>query len=72
MKIWLHFGLNSSPFILNYIIKFHANKFKNNFCTELLKYKFYIDNFIATSNSPKELLHIYKKVINEWKWVSLS
>ena len=55
------FGLNSSPIILNYIIKFHANKFLNYFCTEFLKSKFYIDNFIKTRNSPKELPHIYIK-----------
>ena len=55
------FGYNASPFILNYVIKHHANKFPNDNCTEMLKNNFYVDNLIKTGNSVSELKELYKE-----------
>ena len=41
------FGFNVGPFILNFIIKHHANRFPADNCTDMLK-KIYVDNLIKT------------------------
>src|SRR5215469_10128043 len=57
------FGLSASSFILNYIIKHHANKYAEDLCTQLLKSRFYVDDFIHTSSSIKELKEVYHESI---------
>ena len=54
------FGFNASPFILDFIIKHHANKFPADNCTDVLK-KFYVDILIKTMNSIDVLSYLYRK-----------
>ena len=53
------FGSNASPFILNYVIKHHANQLANDEFTRILKSNFYVDNLIVTGNSPRFLERVY-------------
>ena len=53
------FGFVSSPFILNYIIKHHVEKYPQNECTKILGSQFYVDNLFFTGNCPKKLNDLY-------------
>ena len=63
----LIFGLNCSPFVLNYIIKYHLEKFQNDLCTEILSTKLYVDNLVFTSQSVEELYYIYRESTKRMK-----
>ena len=52
-------GFNASPFILNYVIKHHANQLANEEFTRMLKSNFYVDILIVTGNSPRFLEWVY-------------
>lgn len=52
------FGLASSPFILNYIIKHHLTKFENDECSQILSNNFYVDNLFITGCSTEHLAHL--------------
>ena len=56
----LLFGLNASPFILNYVLKHHASLYPNDECSWMLKNKFFVDNLVHTSNSAENLIELYK------------
>ncbi|HWI50021.1 MAG TPA: A17 family peptidase, partial [Rummeliibacillus sp.] len=56
----LIFGFTSSPFILHYIMKYHASKYPHDRCTEILSSGFYVDNLIFTSmQEESEIVGIY-------------
>lgn len=57
----LIFGFVASPFILNFIIKFHVNRYRDSSCKEMLLNNFYVDNLIKTHNSPEFLLNLYRE-----------
>ena len=57
----LIFRYNESPFILNYVLKHHANAFPPDPCTEMLKNNFYVDILTKTSNDAVELENLYKE-----------
>ena len=59
----LIFGYNASPFILNYVLKHHANAFPADSCTEMMKNNFYVDNLIKTSNNVEELEYLYQESV---------
>ena len=42
------FGFNASPFILNYIIKFHPKKYPDDACSKILNRGMYVNNLIQT------------------------
>lgn len=56
----LIFGFVAGPFILNFIIKFHVNRYKDSSCKEMLLNNFYVDNLVKTHNSPEFLLNLYR------------
>ena len=56
----LIFGFTSSPFILNYIIKYHVNAYPNDNCTQLLSNNFYVDNLIVSGKNLDYLKNIYE------------
>ena len=60
----LIFGLKTSPFVLNYVIKHHASKYEADLVTQLLLNNFYVDNFLYTSSDPSELEKVYKTVVS--------
>lgn len=76
----LIFGLNVSPFILSFILKKHAEKFADDFCTRVLKNNFYVDNLVISHNSVESLTAAYKTTLARMKggnfdlrsWVSNS
>ena len=57
----LIFGFNCSPFILNYVLKYHAQRFATDECTDMLLNNFYVDNLVKTSNSLEHLVKLYKE-----------
>ena len=58
------FGYTSSPFILHYIMKYHAQQFHKDKISKLLSNNFYVDNLIITSNNLDELKHLYNETYN--------
>ena len=56
------FGFVSSPFILSYIINYHANKYTSDSVKDILCDKFYVDNMVITSNSKTDLIKTGQKV----------
>ena len=54
------FSFNASPFILNFIIKNHVNKFPVDNCTDMLK-KFYVDKLIKIGNTIDVLSDLYTR-----------
>ena len=61
------FGFVSSPFILQYIMRFHASKYPDDKCSDILKNNFYVDNLIFTSNSLFEAKELYRAAFNRMK-----
>ena len=61
------FGYTSSPFILNYVIKHHAESFADDKCTRALANNFYVDNLIITGNDTKELSKLYELCYDRMK-----
>ena len=56
------FGFNASPFILKYVLKFHADKFPLDECSQTLKSNFYVDNLVKTGNKAEALSALYTSV----------
>ena len=63
----LLFGLNASPFILNYIIKHHANTFIKDECTDMLLNNFLVDNLIKFHNCEDTLCQLYTESVERMK-----
>ena len=53
------FGLASSPFILNYVIKYHADKYPQDITSDVLKHNFYVDNLVFTHSESSCLREVY-------------
>lgn len=58
------FGLAASPFILNYIIKYHVSQYPDDLVSRYLLSRFYVDNYICTSSSFEELKEVYSKSVS--------
>ena len=58
------FGYTSSPFILNFVMKHHAETFPEDKCREILSNNFYVDNLLITGNDVDELKQIYDLSFN--------
>ena len=66
--ITLIFSFHTSPFILLYILRHHAQQFPDDPCMKMLKNNFHMDNLCKTSNFPEELHDLYKELGNRlWK-----
>ena len=57
------FGYTSSPFILNFVMKHHAETFRDDDCKEILANNFYVDNLFITGN---DLVEMKKKNCMIW------
>ena len=57
------FGFNASPFILNFIIKHHANRYAKDECTDILLNNFFVDNLVKTHNDPNKLSELYQTAV---------
>ena len=53
------FGFNDSPFILNYVLKYHAEKYAEDKFSRILKENLYVDNMLVTSNDINFLKKVY-------------
>ena len=53
------FGFCSSPFILNYVLKYIARQGPQDECTEIIKNKCFVDNLASTSNNIQILTKLY-------------
>ena len=53
------FGFNASPFILNYVLKYHADKYAEDEFSKILKENLYVDNMLLTSNDINFLKKVY-------------
>jgi len=54
------FGFISSPFMLNYILKYIADLYPQDNCNAMIKSTFFVDNLVHTANNVEELLSLYK------------
>ena len=54
------FGYVASPFILNYVIKYHVSKFIQDKYSEVLLQHFYVDNMIYSSCCVSEMHEMYE------------
>ena len=59
------FGFCSSPFILNYIIQYHAGQCQIPHIREAIKNHLYVDNYYQTSSDPEVLKDHYQLVKTE-------
>ena len=57
------FGFIASPFILNYIIRHHADMYPDDEVSRILKTRFYMDNLVVTINNPTELKFLYRELV---------
>ena len=57
------FGYCSSPFILNYVLKYLANKSPQDKCTEMIRSNFFVDNLATTHNDLSLLTDLYKTCV---------
>ena len=62
------FVLTTSPFILNYVLKYHIEQYQPDEYTEILKNNFCVDNLHQINNHPEELIKFYKIAIDRL-WV---
>ena len=53
------FGYTSSPFILNYVMKYHAQSYPDDKCKQVLENNFYVDNLVVTGNDLNEMRDLY-------------
>ena len=60
------FGYNSSPFILNYVIKYLADLYPNDDVCDIMKNKFFVDNLVTTSDDVQKLTNVYKESISRF------
>ena len=58
------FGFNASPFILNYVLQYHASLFSDDECSEMLKNNFFVDNLVKSHNSEEKLKYLYETSID--------
>ena len=54
------FGFCSSPFILNYVLKYVAKIGPQDECADMIRNKFFVDNLATTSNDIDKLTKLYK------------
>ena len=54
------FGFCSSPFILNYVLKYIARQGQQDDCAEMIRNKFFVDNLATSSNDIQALTKLYK------------
>ena len=62
----LIFGFNSSPFILNYVLKHLADKYPPDACSRMMKENLFVDNLVKTSNDINFLSNLYKTAVNRF------
>ena len=55
------FGFNASPFILNFVLKHHAEKYADDEFSKILKENMYVDNLLVTSNSLEFMKEVYQE-----------
>ena len=55
------FGFNASPFILNYALKYHTEKYAGDEFSKILKGNLYVDDMLITSNDINILKKVYTK-----------
>ena len=53
------FGFNASPFILNYVLKYQAEKYAEDEFSKILKENLYVDNMLVISNDINFLKKVY-------------
>ena len=61
------FGYTSSPFILNFVMKHHAETFPDVKCKEILANNFYINNLLITGNDLVEMEKLYNLAFDRMK-----
>ena len=61
------FGLAVSPFVLNAVIRYHADQYPPDLCSSLLKNNLYVDNFCFTNSSEDVLKTISFQAISRMK-----
>ena len=76
----LIFGFITSPFILNFILRHHAEKGQSSLLQNVISNKFYVDNLIYTTNSEQDAINLCQDISVEMReagfefheWISNS
>ena len=63
----LVFGLASSPFILNKVIKHHIGSYEYDECTKILDKQIYVDNLVFTGSDIDNLFTLYNQSLSRMK-----
>ena len=58
------FDFDASSFILNYVLKYHAEKYTDGEFSKILNENLYVDNMLVTSNNLNFLKEVYTKTQN--------
>ena len=58
------FSFNASHFVLNNVLKYHAEKYADDEFSKILKENLYVDNMLVTSNSLNFLKEVYTETQN--------
>ncbi|XP_068206211.1 uncharacterized protein [Palaemon carinicauda] len=66
------FYYTSSPFILNFVMKHHAESYPDDKCKEILTNNFYVDNLLITGNNIDEMKNLYKQANDRMEQGALS
>ena len=60
----IFFSFSASSFILNYVLKHHAEKYAGDEFSKILKENIYVDNMLVTSNTLSFLKEVYTETQN--------
>ena len=61
------FRFTSSPFILNYVMRYHTDTFPDDKCKEILANNFYVDNLLMRGNDLDEMHKLYELAFERMK-----
>merc|ERR1712121_282502 len=66
------FGYKSSPFILNYVIRYLTDLYPDDNVCDIMKNKFFVDNLETTSNDVQELINVYQESVSRFDQVGFD
>ena len=66
------FSFNASPFILYYVLKYHAEKYADDVFSKILKGNLYVDNMLVTRNNLNFSKEVYTKTQNRLEEVGFT
>ena len=53
----LLFGFNACPFILDFLLQYHINRYPDDECMRMMKDNFYVENLIVSDDDNSKLMY---------------